>query len=377
MHECTIAVNDTNNRSTLTPHPMKQLSQVYTVLLLITLLAGCSTVSYYSQAIRGHLALTMAGTSVDNMIANKDTSAALRQKLILSRQARQFASTRLGLESEGTFTNYVALDHPWVVVNLVAVPEFSLKPNQWCYPILGCQAYRGYFHLEDAQREEQRFRTKGYDTFIGGVTAYSTLGWFDDPLHSGFTHLADDRMAALMFHELAHQVIYIKGDTTFNESFATAVELEGLRLWLDKQGDPAAFEQALIRLEVRNSTHTLVEVASAKLARLYQQQAVLSEGSLRHRKQLIFEELNTAYERLLANGNGEGPFGAPPIAFNNARVALFAQYNQYVPAFRQLLIQANYDFPAFYRTVEALSEHPEEERQQKLQALSKRFEKNF
>lgn len=356
---------------------MKQLSQVYTVLLLITLLGGCTTVSYYSQAIRGHLALTMAGKPVDSFIANKATPAALRHKLILSRQARQFASTRLGLEPEGAFTDYVVLDHPWVVVNLVAVPEFSLKPNQWCYPILGCQAYRGYFHLEDARQEEQRFRAKGYDTFIGGVTAYSTLGWFDDPLHSGFTNLADDRMVALMFHELAHRVVYIKGDTTFNESFATAVELEGLRLWLDKQGDPAAFEQALTRLEVRNKTHTLVEAASTKLARLYQQQAVLSENSLRERKQLIFEDLNAAYERLLTSGNVEGPFGASPVDFNNARVALFAQYNQYVSAFRQLLMQTGYDFPAFYRAVEALSERPKEERRQRLQVLSERLEKNL
>jgi predicted aminopeptidase len=355
---------------------MKQLSQIYTVLLLVTFLSGCTTISYYTQAIRGHLALTMAGEPVDRFIASKGIPDELRNKLILSRQARRFASERLGLPTGDAFTAYVILDRPWVVVNLVAVPEFSLQPHQWCYPVLGCQAYRGYFHLADARQEERRFRTQGYDTFIGGVTAYSTLGWFDDPLHSGFTNLADDRMVALMFHELAHRVIYLKGDTAFNESFATAVELEGLKRWLTHQGDPSAFGEALTHLELRNRTHALVVTASADLEQLYQQKGVLSESRLRERKQLIFEELNAAYERLLANGS-EGPFGAPPVAFNNARIALFTQYNQYVPAFRQLLKQSSYDFPMFYRAVESLSRQPEEQRQQALQELSERFEENL
>lgn len=325
---------------------MKQLSQIYTVLLLVTFLSGCTTISYYTQAIRGHLALTMAGEPVDRFIASKGIPDELRNKLILSRQARRFASERLGLPTGDAFTAYVILDRPWVVVNLVAVPEFSLQPHQWCYPVLGCQAYRGYFHLADARQEERRFRTQGYDTFIGGVTAYSTLGWFDDPLHSGFTNLADDRMVALMFHELAHQ------------------------------GDPSAFGEALTHLELRNRTHALVVTASADLEQLYQQKGVLSESRLRERKQLIFEELNAAYERLPANGS-EGPFGAPPVAFNNARIALFTQYNQYVPAFRQLLKQSSYDFPMFYRAVESLSRQPEEQRQQALQELSERFEENL
>lgn len=358
---------------------MKQLSQIYTLLLLITLFSGCTNISYYSQAIRGHLALTMAGKPVDSFIASEGTTSELRDKLILSRQARHFANNPLALDPGDAFTDYVVLDHPWVVVNLVAVPEFSLQPHQWCYPVLGCQAYRGYFHLEDAKREEQRFHTQDYDTFIGGVTAYSTLGWFDDPLHSGFTNLDDDRMVALMFHELAHQVVYMAVDTAFNESFATAVELEGLKLWLAHQGDLSAFQQALTRLELRNSTHDLIEAASTELEQLYQQQSVLSESSLRERKQRIFDELNAAYEGLLENrGRHEkGPFGAAPVAFNNARIALFAQYNQHVPAFRELLKQSSYDFPAFYEAVKALSQQPENQRQQALQVLSERFEKNF
>ncbi|WP_298452404.1 aminopeptidase [uncultured Marinobacter sp.] len=358
---------------------MKQLSQIYTLLLLITLLSGCTTVSYYTQAIRGHLALTIVGKPVDSLITSEDTPPELRDKLTLSRQALQFARDRLGLSAGDAFTDYVVLEHPWVVVNLVAVPEFSLQPHQWCYPVLGCQAYRGYFHLEDARKEEQTYRAKGYDTFIGGVTAYSTLGWFDDPLHSAFTNLEDDRMVALMFHELAHRVVYIKGDTAFNESFATAVELEGLRLWLDQRGDPAAFVQALNQLELRNSTHALVSATSAELEQLYRQQDVLSVSSLRERKQQLFDELNARYAQLLTSrpGSNIGPFGIPPVAFNNARIALFSQYNQHVPAFRQLLKESGYDFPEFYRSVETLSRKPDDQRQFALKSLSERFEENF
>ncbi|WP_309044693.1 aminopeptidase [Marinobacter sediminicola] len=357
---------------------MKQLSQIYTVLLLITLLNGCTTISYYTQAVRGHLALTIAGKPVDSLIASEDTPPELRDKLALSREALLFAKDRLRLTPGAAFTDYVVLEQPWVVVNLVAVPEFSLQPHQWCYPVLGCQAYRGYFHLEDARKEEQNYRAKGYDTFIGGVTAYSTLGWFDDPLHSGFTNLADDRMVALMFHELAHQVIYIKGDTAFNESFATAVELEGLRLWLDQKGDSKAFDRALAQLELRNETHALVAATSARLEQLYQQHAVVSPSSLRERKQRLFDELNKRYEQLLTSRSTNiGPFGPPPVAFNNARIALFAQYNQHVPAFRQLLKQSSYDFPAFYGAAETLSRKPDDQRQQALKLLSERFEENF
>lgn len=332
--------------------------------------------SYYTQAVRGHLALTMAGKPVDDFIASEDTRPELRDKLMLSRQARHFSESRLALDPGGAFTDYVVLDHTWVVVNLVTAPEFSLQPHQWCYPILGCQAYRGYFHLEDAQKEEQRFRAEGYDTFIGGVTAYSTLGWFDDPLHSGFTNLGDDRMVALMFHELAHQVVYMAGDTAFNESFATAVELEGLRLWLARQGDPSAFQQALIRLEQRNKTYDLVAAASTALRKLYQQQGALSEDSLRERKRLIFDDLTAAYKKL-RDANTKRPREAAPVVFNNARIALFSQYNQYVPAFRQLLKQSGYDFQMFYHAAEALSKQPKKQRQQAMQDLSQRFEEDF
>ena len=356
---------------------MKQLSQIYLLLLLVTMLNGCSTIGYYSQAVSGHLSLMMSGQPVEELLSDNKTPPDLQGKLAVAQQARQFAAQQLALPVEDAFSEYVPLNRPWVVVNLVAVPEFSLEPHRWCYPVLGCQAYRGYFSLEDARAEETQFRDNGFDTFIGGVTAYSTLGWFDDPLHTGFTRLAEDRMVALMFHELAHRVVYIADDTAFNESFATAVELEGLKLWLSQQGKPGQFQMALGRLERRNQTLALVEDFSARLEALYAREGSLAEEQLRNRKAAILEDLALAYQELSADWPEPGPFGPAPITLNNANLALFRQYNQHVPAFRQMLREADYDFPAFYQAVEALSEEPESERSDYLAALSERFEEHL
>lgn len=353
---------------------MKQLSQIYLLLLLVTMLNGCSTIGYYSQAVSGHMSLMMSGETVDDLLSDTTTPMDLRGKLAVTQQARKFASERLALPVGGAFSDYVDLDRPWVVVNLVAVPEFSLEPHRWCYPVLGCQAYRGYFRLVDARAEETQFRNKDFDTFIGGVTAYSTLGWFDDPLHTGFTRLAEDRMVALMFHELAHRVVYIADDTAFNESFATAVELEGLRLWLSEQGKPGQFREALERLDRRNQTLALVEDFSARLEALYAQADSLPNQQLRNRKAAILEDLALAYQELSADWPEPGPFGPAPVSLNNANLALFRQYNQHVPAFRQMLRNADYNFPVFYQAVEALSEQPEPQRSDYLAALSQRFE---
>ena len=356
---------------------MKQLSQIYLLLLLVTMLNGCSTIGYYSQAVSGHLSLMMAGEPVEKILANNETPLELRGKLSLTQQARHFAAQRLALPVGDAFSDYVELNRPWVVVNLVAVPEFSLEPHRWCYPVLGCQAYRGYFNLEDARAEEAQFQDRGFDTFIGGVTAYSTLGWFDDPLHTAFTRLAADRMVALMFHELAHRVVYIADDTAFNESFATAVELEGLRLWLSEQGNPDQFRHALDRLARRNQTLALVEDFSARLEALYAEQDRLPDDQLRNRKKAIFEDLALAYQELSADWPEPGPFGPAPVSLNNANVALFRQYNQHVPAFRQMLRNADYDFASFYEAVETLSEQPEPQRSERLAALSQRFEEHL
>ncbi|TGN38722.1 aminopeptidase [Marinobacter confluentis] len=360
---------------------MNQLSQIYPFTLLIvtcfTIFSGCSSISYYHQAATGHLSLMMATEPVTDWLAAPDTPAPLKQKLQLSQQARRFARDQLKLPVGDAFTQYTELERPWVLVNLVAVPEFSLDPNQWCYPFIGCQAYRGYYAIEDARAEAEKFANQGYDIFIGGVTAYSTLGWFDDPLHTGFTRLSDARMVALMFHELAHQVVYIPEDTAFNESFATAVELEGLRLWLEKQGDTTGFEQALQRLNQRNQTLALVEQIAEQLRQLYEQAERLTDAEMRQRKADLFSQLREDYLELAAKWQEPGPFGETPGALNNANLALFRQYNQHVPAFRQLFRDSARQFDDFYQAVETLSALGPEQRDRRLKALNQRFDENL
>ncbi|MFO7528666.1 MAG: aminopeptidase [Marinobacter sp.] len=356
---------------------MKQLSQIYLLLLLITGLSGCTTIGYYSQAISGHFSLITRAEPVAEVIHGAETLPDTREKLKLAMEARYFARDQLALPVGETFLEYVQLDRPWAVVNLVVVPEFSLEPHRWCYPFVGCQAYRGYFSLEDARREQTRFREDGYDTFIGGVTAYSTLGWFDDPLHSGFTRLSEDHMVALMFHELAHRVVYIAEDTIFNESFATAVALEGLRLWLSQRDEADRFDAALARLQRRNQTLTLVHEATGSLERLYRQADTLAPDNLRARKQGILTQLADDYGKLSETWNEPGPFGPAPVTLNNAKLALLRQYNQFVPGFRQLLSDHDHDFPAFYRAVEELGQRPLDQRSAALTQLSQRFEENL
>ncbi|WP_036190390.1 aminopeptidase [Marinobacter lipolyticus] len=353
---------------------MIQLNQIYLLLLLVTVLPGCSTIGYYSQAISGHVSLMLAAQPIDHLVADPDTDTELKRKLTLANQARRFAENRLALPTGDAYTDYSELGRPWVVVNLVAVPEFSLTPHQWCYPVLGCQAYRGYFNLDGARTEQRQFQELGYDTFIGGVTAYSTLGWFDDPLHSGFTSLSDDRMVALIFHELAHRVLYIDEDTAFNESFATAVELEGLRLWLEKRGEGKQFEAAVQRQAQRNQTLAMVEKTSRELEALYQRKGELTRDAMRQQKEQLFAELVSEYNRRAMHWEEPGPLGKQLESLNNANIALFRQYNQYVPGFRQLLKEQDYRFDDFFDRVMALSEQDEEQRVQILEQLSQRFD---
>ncbi|MEX2476280.1 aminopeptidase [Marinobacter sp.] len=356
---------------------MTQLSQIYTLLLLAVVLPGCTTIGYYSQAVSGHVSLMWSSEPVEELLANPATDPDLAHKLALADNARAYAQTRLALPVGDAFTEYTELGRSWVVVNLVAVPEFSLTPRQWCYPVAGCQAYRGYFNLNDARAEQHTLNARGYDTFIGGVTAYSTLGWFDDPLHSGFTSLPDDRMVALMFHELAHRVVYVNEDTAFNESFATAVELEGLRLWLEDRGHSDRFAATLKRLDQRDTTLALVESTVTDLDRLYQRRSAIPDTELRQQKQKLIAGLVDRYNTLAAGWDEPGPFGASVDTLNNANLALFRQYNQYVPGFRQLLSDTHYDFADFYDRVRTLSEQEPEQRTRALSELSQRFHKHL
>ncbi|HTZ00655.1 MAG TPA: aminopeptidase, partial [Rhodocyclaceae bacterium] len=216
---------------------------------LAALLGGCSNLGYYLQAVGGQMDMLGRARPIQAVLDDPSTSERLKQQLVDVGRIRQFASAELGLPDNGSFRRYADLQRPFAVWNVFAAAEFSTKPKRWCYLLVGCADYRGYFSAAAAAGEAEQLRRQGYDVYVAGIPAYSTLGWFDDPVLNTVIDYPVIRLAPLIFHELAHQVAYARDDTTFNESFAVAVELEGMRRWLERFGTPE--QKAAFALERR------------------------------------------------------------------------------------------------------------------------------
>jgi predicted aminopeptidase len=311
------------------------------LLLLLVLTAGCESLSYYSQAIRGQLGLMGAARPVDVWLADPATPPELRSRLQVAQRIREFGSQRLALPQNGSYGSYAELDRPYAVWNVYAAGRFSVDPKQECFPFTGCVSYRGFFSEEQARRHAARLREEGYDVYLGGVPAYSTLGWFDDPLLSTFIKYPDVQLARLVFHELAHQRVYLKGDTTFNESFAVTVEEEGVRRWLEaagRGGELAALRAARLR---RQEFAARVAQARERLARVYQEK--IPEEAMLARKREEYDKLRADYP------------GVVPAEPNNAYLVSIALYTQLVPDFERLLAACGGDLAEFYDRVEALA----------------------
>ena len=314
------------------------------ILLSAGALAGCETLAYYGQAAAGQLAISAAARSVAKVLADPDVPPALKERLRTARELRDYATRELGLPDGGAYRSYAELDRPYALWNAVAAPEFALEPVQSCFPIAGCVAYRGYFERRDAERYAATQRAAGYDVVVYGVPAYSTLGWFDDPLLSSFIDYPDAELARLVFHELAHQVVYVKDDSAFNESFAVVVEREGLRRWLRDAGRAAP--------EVRRREfEQLMAELRARLQALYAMP--LAPAEMRRRKREALEALRPWLARM------RGFESAEP---SNAVLASFATYTQKVPAFERLLTEAGGDLERFYARVRELARLPRAER---------------
>ena len=332
----------------------------WVALVALLALTGCESLSYYAQAVGGQLALMQRAKPVSEWIADPQTPAPLRQRLELARRIRDFASRELKLPDNGSYRSYAKLDRPYVVWNVFAAPEFSVKPVQSCFPVAGCVAYRGFFARADAERYAARLRDQGLDVFSYGVPAYSTLGWFDDPLLSTFIRYPEWELARLIFHELAHQELYVKGDTTFNESFAVTVEDEGVRRWLESEGrtnELQAFREAQAR---HREFVTLIEDARARLARLYAEG--LAPSAMRAAKRAEFARLEERYAALKARWGGYSGYDRLMQAPNNALVASVTAYTRFVPAFRRELAAVHGDLAAFYARARALARLPQAER---------------
>jgi predicted aminopeptidase len=336
---------------------------------MAVLVASCAQLGYYVQAAQGQYSLLADAKPIDQWISDPATGARLKSRLMKVKEIRAFAASELGLPDNGSFKTYTDLKRPFVLWNVVATPELSLKPIEWCFPIAGCVNYRGYYDKNEAQRFAKELRSEGYDVQVGGVPAYSTLGWFNDPVLSTFIQYPDTELARLVFHELAHQVVYVPGDSQFNESFATAVEEAGVERWMDRYGDDslrkshAAFEQR------KNDFLVLLLKYRSELAANYASKAGKDEK--RRAKAEIFKNLIAEYQTLKmvkwGGYSGYDRWFAEPLS--NAHLAAIATYHDYVPAFRNLL-EREKSFPRFYAAVKELSQQDRRERNTELAMLN-------
>jgi predicted aminopeptidase len=326
---------------------------------------GCSTVAYYAQSVNGHLDLMQRARPVADWIADPATPPALRERLQLSQELRRFAVHALALPDNASYRRYADLGRHAAVWNVVAAPELSLKLKTWCYPLMGCVGYRGYFDLAAAQAEAQALRAAGWEVSVYGVPAYSTLGWSNgfggDPLLNTFVNRQEAGLARLMFHELSHQVVYVNDDTAFNESYATAVERLGLARWQAASGRSAEDLQEARR---RDDFRALTQRTRAALAALYASDA--TDDAKRARKAELLSALRAdlAAWKVDANSPWAGFTGYDDwvAKANNASLALQAAYDSGVPAFERLFEQQGGDFSRFHAEVRRLAALPAAER---------------
>jgi predicted aminopeptidase len=331
------------------------------------LLAVCLTLSgcYATQAARGQLQILNSREPITRVLEDPKASSELKQRLETVRAARDFASRELGLPNNKSYTSYADLKREYVVWSVVATPEFSVEPKEWCFPIVGCVAYRGYFKEAKAQEFAGSLRREGFDAVVEGVPAYSTLGKFNDPIMSTMMSYGDDELASIMFHELSHQVVYIPDDTSFNEAFAVTVEQEGLARWLKQRGRPADLVRYRERRERQAESIRVVARYRDQLKNLYA--SGLAPDAMRRRKSAVFAALVAELKAADAR-HGVKSLLASELegTANNARLASLATYYDCVPGFERVLAEQQHDLTRFYAAVRALSKLPRDARRAQL-----------
>ena len=327
--------------------------------------------AYLWQSARGHLSLWWSARPVDDLIDDPATRPALRQRLALAKKLRRFAVEALALPDNGSFTRFAQVDRPHVVWNVQAAPELSLEPVRWCFPVAGCVAYRGYYHEGDAEAYAASLRAEGLDVQVAGVSAYSTLGWFADPLLSTFIGQPEPELAQLIFHELAHQVVWVPGDTRFNESFATAVERIGVERWLaHSSADPSVLAEWLARRERRERIVSLLSETAGRLRAIYNQP--IPDDQKRAGRRQAFADLRAAFGVLREANPAFSAWDrwfAQPLG--NAHLMSVGLYHDLVPAFLALYRAERENLPRFYEAVRALAALPPEARAARLAAAAR------
>lgn len=338
--------------------------RLFLLALTIPFLPGC----YYLQAFSGQMEIVSKREDISRVIAKPSTTPELRTRLEYVAAAREFATRELGLPDNGSYRSYADLERPFVVWNVFATKEFSVEPKRWCFPIAGCVVYRGYFNERSANAYARRLARRGYDVAVGGVAAYSTLGHFEDPVLSTMLKWSDAQLAGTLFHELAHQVVYVQGDSDFNEGFATIVEEAGLERWLESRGSRAQLASWQAQRERARQFIALLLETREKLRKLYSSK--LPKEEMRARKQYEFGLIKLAYERMKqTEWNGYAGYDAWfNRTLNNAHLVSAATYHGCLPGLRGVFKQVGEDLPKFY---EKMKELAKEERSAERAALCK------
>lgn len=329
--------------------------------LALLIVQGCSSMAYYAQSVDGEMSVLAKRRPISGLIDDPHLAPELRQRLRLAQRMRNFASRQLHLPDNQSYRSYADLGRRYVVWNVFAAPEFSLKPKRWCFAIVGCLAYRGYFQQQRAQSFAAALRQQHYDVYVAGIPAYSTLGWFSDPLLSTVIDWPAADLAGLIFHELAHQKLYIKGDTVFNESFAVAVEREGVRRWMRDHGSAAEYQAYRRDRERRRQFTHMVMRTRERLQRLYARD--LPPALMRRQKAQVFEHMRRDYQVLRRSWDGYTGYDRwMSASLNNAKIGSVVTYEHFVPAFEALLRRDGGDLPRFYHDAGVIGALPKAQR---------------
>lgn len=343
---------------------IKRIARLMALAGMVSVMSACDSVYFYAQAMQGQAAILLARQPINDVLANPDTTSDLRQRLTLVDAARLFAEQELKLASGGSFTSYVDAQREHLVWNVFAAPSDSVDLVNRCFPVAGCVSYRGYFSEQAAQRYADKLARQGLDVYVGGVDAYSTLGWFKDPVPSTVLNRSESQLAGLIFHELAHQRVYLPGDTRFNESFASFVEREGLRRWLDQPHQAEQFQRAIAALDVQQRFAQFVGNYRAQLRELYASTPAADERQAG--KDRIVSQMRSDWAQHQDAAYYSAWFAGD---INNAKLATVAAYFDWVPAFEQLYLESGEDFEVFFQRAEALSKMADSDRQQQLTTL--------
>lgn len=352
---------------------MHRFFRLLVAAILALGIAGCTSVSYYAQSLQGHASIMTARKDAAKLIKAPSTSDVLRGQMVEALAIRKFAVDELALPDNDSYRSYVDVGREAVTWAVFAAPELSLAPQTWCFPVYGCVPYRGYFSKEAAAEFARQLQEQGLDVYVAGITAYSTLGWSSDPLLSTMLAQGDTYLAEVVFHELAHQRVYISGDSEFNEAFAVAVETTGVRRWLRAAGDDAGLRRYETDRKRRAQFAALVSQTRDELAQAYQ-----GSGDM-HKKQAAktaaIERLRTRYRRMRDSRWGgddayDGWFDTP---INNAKLAAVSVYSDQTTAFLRLFDLCSGDYAKFYVAVEHLGNLDKQNRRAALKSADRCF----